>query len=144
MTLQGILSYVNWLYPKGMYASLSLAILGGITVLFAYDPASTGMFPQCPFYAITGFHCPGCGTLRALHQLFNGNLITALGLNSLAMLSLPFLAYSFMSRIAQEARGQAFPTVFIPAGWIWALFVVVILFWVFRNIPIYPFSWLAP
>ena len=110
----------------------------------AKRPASSGVFPRCPFFAMTSFHCPGCGTLRALHQLFNGNLITAFGLNPLMMLSLPFVAYSFMSKLAREVRGRALPSVFVPSGWIWAFFVLVISFWVLRNIPGYPFSWLAP
>ena len=144
MNLTAVLPTVSRVHPKWVYAGAALALLGGIAVLFAYDPASSGVFPRCPFFAMTSFHCPGCGTLRALHQLFNGNLITAFGLNPLMMLSLPFVAYSSTSRIVQKVRGQALPTVFVPSGWIWALSVVVISFGVLRNVPVYPFSWLAP
>lgn len=145
MTLTGFLPAISRVSsPRWMYAGASLALLGGVSVLFAYDPASSGVFPQCPFLAVTGFHCPGCGTLRALHQLFNGNLITAFGLNPLMMLSLPFVAYSSTSRVVQKVRGRTVPTVFVPSGWIWVLFVVVISFGVLRNVPVYPFSWLAP
>jgi hypothetical protein len=70
--------------------------------------------------------------------------MAAFGLNPLMVLSLPFVAYSFMSKIAREVRGCGLPTVFVPSGWIWALFVLVISFWILRNIPVYPFSWLAP
>ena len=144
MTLAAVLATGSRVQPRWVYAGAALALLGGVAVLFTYDPASSGRFPQCPFYASTGFHCPGCGTLRALHQLSNGNLMAAFGLNPLMVLSLPFVAYSFMSKIAREVRGCALPTVFVPSGWIWALFVLVISFWILRNIPVYPFSWLAP
>ena len=144
MTLLAAVPIGSRVQPRWVYAGAALALLGGVAVLFAYDPASSGFFPQCPLYAATGFHCPGCGTLRALHQLCNGNLLAAFGLNPLRVLSLPFVAYSFMSKIAREVRGRALPTVFVPSGWIWALFVVVISFSILRNIPVYPFSWLAP
>ncbi len=36
------------------------------------------------------------------------------------------------------------PEVFIPANWIWMLLGVIVLFWVLRNVPAYPFTVLAP
>lgn len=125
-------------------AILSLAAVPCLAALALRDPAEPGWFPPCPFYLLTGRHCPGCGTLRALHQLLNGHLLMAFGLNPLAMLALPFIGYAFLSSLALAVRGQRLPTVFIPAGGIWTLLAVIILFWILRNIPVYPFSWLAP
>ena len=139
-----VTSFVKHVQPGWIYAGSALVLLGSVAVLFAYDPANSSVFPQCPFYAMTGFHCVGCGTLRALHQLSHANLMAAFSLNPLMMLSSPFVAYSFMSKLAREVRGRALPSVFVPSGWIWAFFVLVISFWVLRNIPGYPFSWLAP
>ena len=41
------------------------------------DPNQPGHYPTDPFLAITGLYCPGCGTLRALHALARGDLLTA-------------------------------------------------------------------
>jgi hypothetical protein len=79
-----------------------------------------------------------------LHQLFNGNLVAALGLNPLMVLALPFIGYALLSEVAVAFAGRRLPTVFLPAAWIWLLLVVVIAYWVSRNIPVYPLTLLAP
>ena len=38
---------------------------------------SPGHYPTCPFLAITGWYCPGCGSLRAVHDLLHGDLAGA-------------------------------------------------------------------
>lgn len=124
--------------------AVALLVLAGLTAFYAWDPAGSEVFPPCPFHALTGLHCPGCGTLRAVHQLLHGNLGAAFLLNPLMVLCLPFVAYSLLSGLLEMAGGRRLPTVFVPAGWIWTLLGVVVLFWVLRNVPVYPFSWMAP
>ena len=122
----------------------ALAVLGGLALLFVADPATSGLFPPCPFHAMTGLHCPGCGTLRALHQLLHGNVPAALGLNPLAVVLLPVIACWFLFRLGQVVRGRSAPAVILPAFWIWTLLGVIIAFWILRNVPLYPFTLLAP
>jgi hypothetical protein len=129
---------------RWLYAGAALVLLSGAAVLFDFDPASSSLYPQCPFRALTGLDCPGCGTLRGLHQLAQGDLIAAFGLNPLMVLSLPFVAFSVLSRAAGELRGRPLSTIFVPSAWIWTLLVVVVSFGVLRNIPAHPFSLLAP
>ena len=124
--------------------AMGLVALGGLALLYSYDPAGSTPYPQCPFHALTGLHCPGCGTLRALHQLLHGNVLTALGLNPLMALSMPFLGYAFLSKASLAVRGVSLPGVFIQPAWIWMLFWTVVLSWTLRNVPLYPFSTLAP
>lgn len=129
---------------RWIFAGATLVLLPGLSLLFSFNPASSIFFPPCPFHALTGLHCPGCGTLRALHQLLNGHLLRAFGLNPLMVLSLPFVGYAFLSNAMTMVNGRRLPTVFIPAIWIWMLLGAVITFWALRNIPVYPFSLLAP
>jgi hypothetical protein len=124
--------------------AFTLASLAGLLVLRLFNPASSGLFPPCPFRALTGLNCPGCGTSRGLHQLLNGHPIVAFDLNPLMVLSLPFMAYVFVSYALVAARGRGLPKVFIPSPLIWVIFWVIISFWVLRNIPLYPFTLLAP
>ncbi|MFQ6028070.1 MAG: DUF2752 domain-containing protein [Dehalococcoidia bacterium] len=123
---------------------LTLAALPCLAYLYTRDPAEPGVFPPCPWLTLTGYHCPGCGTLRASHQLLNGHLLTAFGLNPLTLLSLPFVGYAFLSALVLASGGRRLPLISLPASWIWALPVMVVLFWVLRNLPVYPFTWLAP
>lgn len=58
-------------------------ILAATALLYQFDPTSTWWFPSCPLYALTGWLCPFCGSLRALHALLHGAPLVALGLNPL-------------------------------------------------------------
>jgi hypothetical protein len=111
-----------------------------------FNPATPGTsyYPSCPFHTLTGLNCPGCGTLRGLHQLTHGHLLTALNYNALMVLSLPFLAYSFTSYALVALRGRGLPKPFIKPVFIRALFFTVMAFWILRNIPVYPFTILSP
>ncbi len=123
---------------------LVLAVLTGLGILLVRDPAHASIFPHCPFHELTGLHCPGCGTLRALHQLLHGNLSAALGLNPLTVLCLPAIGYALLREVVRGISGHHLPGVVVRAAWIWALLVAIVLFWILRNVPYYPFSWLAP
>src|SRR3974390_2973253 len=106
----------------------------GIVLLRVYDPATAGIFPACPVHYFTGWYCPGCGSLRAIHQLLHGNLQAAWAMNPLAMVLLPFLSYGLASQALIQLRG-GLPGVFIPAVWIRALCAVIVLFGILRNLP---------
>jgi Protein of unknown function (DUF2752) len=127
-----------WL-PAGVFF-----VLAGIAALDFFDPATSGLFPPCPLRYLTGWYCPGCGSLRALHQLLHGNLRDAWALNPLTVVLLPFLAYGMVSGAIFEIRGRHLPRLFLPAVWIHALCAAIILFGIARNIPVYPFELLAP
>ena len=139
---QGYLT--GWIYQRWKLPLLALAILPCLALVIVRDPAEPGFFPPCPFLVLTGLYCPGCGTLRSLHQLSNGHLLPALGLNPLAVLTLPFIGYAFLSAVLLSTTGRRPPAVFLPAAWIWALLGGIVLFWVLRNVPVYPLSLLAP
>lgn len=124
--------------------AFTVSSLAGLLYLRLFNPASSGLFPPCPFRVITGLNCPGCGTLRGLHQLLHGHPFAALDLNPLMVLTLPFMAYVFLSYALVALRGRGLPKVFIPSPLIWVIFWVIISFWVLRNIPLYPFTLLAP
>jgi hypothetical protein len=44
-----------------------------VVLLWSLFDSSSGLF-QCPFHALTGFDCPGCGLQRSLILLFRGDL----------------------------------------------------------------------
>ena len=72
---------------------LSLGVLSSVAVLFFFNPSQSSFYPVCLFHQTTGLLCPGCGSLRALHQLLHGNLAAAFHFNALLISSLPILAW---------------------------------------------------
>lgn len=112
--------------------------------LFQLDPAISDLYPPCLFHKLTGLHCPGCGSLRSLHQLLNGNFLEAVSLNPLMILFLPFFGYFFISYSLQTIQGRSLPDIFESAHGAWFVLGIILAFWVLRNIPFYPFLCLAP
>jgi hypothetical protein len=72
-----------------------VGILAGVfflAVLFFFDPATTSFYPPCLFKTVLGRQCPGCGSLRAAHQLLHGNFGVAWFLNKPLLIALPLAA----------------------------------------------------
>lgn len=120
------------------------AVAAAVVMLRIFDPATSGVFPPCPLQYLTGWYCPGCGSLRAIHQLLHGNLRAAWAMNPLTVVLSPFITYGLTSHLLFELRGQGLPRLFLPAVWIRALCAAIILFGIARNLPGYPFDLLAP
>ena len=141
--------YPMWPYTLRASNRIKLAGMTGVccagaAILFLFNPASSGFYPPCPVNFLTGLYCPGCGTARALHQLLHGNLVGALEYNSLMVLTLPFLAYAFVSYASVALGGRSLPRLFNTRVWMWAIYGVILIYTILRNIPIYPFNLLAP
>src|SRR4051794_19308983 len=125
-------------------AALVLAAAAATSlVLYTRNPASGGIFPPCPFHALTGFDCPGCGTLRALHELSHAHFSRAFGLNPLAVLALPLIAYAGVSTALELAGRHALPAIRAPRRTWWIVPAIVIAFWVLRNLPWAPVAWMS-
>ncbi len=123
-------------------AAVTAASAGVATVLARVDPNQPGHYPGCPFLLVSGLYCPGCGSLRAVHDLLHANLADALARNPLAVVAIPFLLYALGAAWAR-ALGRRPPSLTsVPAPVIWGGLVVVLAFGVLRNLP--GWSWLSP
>jgi len=112
-------------------------------VLFWFDPSRFHFYPLCVFHAVTGLLCPGCGSLRALHQLLRGHLTAAFHLNPLLVLCLPFFLWYGATRAVRRLKGgPAGPPV--RAIWFWLFLASALVFGVLRNLPGEPFAMLRP
>ncbi|MET8869958.1 DUF2752 domain-containing protein [Nonomuraea sp. NPDC004580] len=106
------------------------------------DPNEPGHYPTCPFLWITGLYCPGCGTLRTMHALAHLDPVAALGLNPLLVVMLPILLFWWGRWVVRAWRGRPMSTAVPHPAWLWAFIVVVMVYWVVRNLPFGAF--LAP
>ena len=127
------------MYRRSTVIAIWSLLAAGAAYLFAFEPGKTGFFPICMFRFFTGFTCPGCGTTRALHQILHGHFLTAFTLNPLFMIAIPFLLFAFLRYTVTVLRGGVPRPNALRASYIYAIFFVVLSFWIFRNTPFYPF-----
>jgi hypothetical protein len=114
-------------------ATLLILTCAGAWLLFAFDPATHGFYPVCALYRTTGLQCPGCGSLRAVHQLLHGNVRAAWHFNALLVASLPLMATLTCRFLVRKRRGQD-PWA-LSSKWLWAALIVVVAFAILRNLP---------
>ncbi|MCD0450809.1 DUF2752 domain-containing protein [Actinocorallia sp. API 0066] len=124
---------------RGRALAGPLAVLAagavGVALVAAVDPNEAGHYPTCPFLALTGWACPGCGGLRMTHALAHGRLVEAFGLNPLAFALIPLAAYLWVAWTVAAARGTPVRTG-LGARWaVWALTGTILVFWIVRNLP---------
>jgi hypothetical protein len=111
-----------------------------LLVLAFVDPRSARFAPVCPLHTVTGLHCPGCGTGRALHALVHGEFARAVRLNVLTVAAIPvFLALALRAAYRPE---KPLP---LPPLWLrLALYALLAFFLVARNLTFEPFASWAP
>jgi hypothetical protein len=115
--------------------------LVALPLLAAFDPVTTWWFPSCPLRALTGWQCPLCGTLRAIHALLHGAPRVALSLNPLITLGglagFTALAYDVVDPVRTSRFEGLAARCFSARG-----FAALIAFGVLRNLPAH-FGWMA-
>jgi hypothetical protein len=108
-------------------------LVGAVILLWNADPMQSRLYPPCPLLWLTGLYCPGCGTLRALHNLLRGQIHAAVSFNPLLVACLVLwpavLARPALLRSSSSGR---------------VIVALVLAYWVMRNVPWHPFLLLAP
>ena len=135
------------------WARLTPAELGwagpGLAVTLAgsfqhFAPWPHDWVPRCSVHAFTGLHCPGCGAWRALGALAEADVSAAAAYNSLLVLTIPVLLLAAVGRCLGWGRDGSSRTLSerICPGRV--VLLLVISFFLLRNIPVFPLTLLAP
>lgn len=120
------------------------AALVGCAYISLVDPNTTQTFGICPFRAVTGWDCPGCGATRAVRALLGGDVMRALDHNVLWTALIPVLVYGWVVWVAGRV-GHRLPwprDLFQRTWWIWPTIGVLVAFWIMRNVG-GPEGWMA-
>ena len=91
---------------------------------------------RCVFHEITGLHCPGCGVTRMIGSILCLDFYQAFRYNMLLVILLPFAVIYWIYLFVLKGQKR------IPNLVWYLLLVIVIIFGILRNIPV--FSYLAP
>jgi hypothetical protein len=112
-----------------------------ILLLYFFLDARKGGFPACPFWSVTGLYCPGCGSQRSISALLHGDLWDAMRYNALLVATIPILLINGYRHLRRKSSGQNF----LYQPWFTkTVLIIVMAFWVLRNIPAHPFMLLSP
>lgn len=126
---------------------ICLSVLLGLLLLWLYfnvNPNGQSFIPKCPFHSITGLHCPGCGSQRALHDFLHGRLLEGFQHNVLIGLGLLVMFYKAFLWIRSYFYPQKTNNLLYNPKTAWAILILIVVFWILRNIPFSPFNILAP
>jgi hypothetical protein len=126
-------------------ALVGAAVVGLGTHVYLHDPARGGAFLPCPFHRITGLWCPGCGMTRAFHHLLHGDVGGALGLNLLFPVVVVLVGYTWFAWLWRALGHRPLPTLQRVPNGVWTASIVIgLVYGVLRNLPMAPFTALAP
>jgi hypothetical protein len=118
-----------------------LVTLGGTVLALGYlaavDPNEPGHYPLCPTKYFLGVDCPGCGLMRATHDLVTGNIAGALDHNVLVVLMAPFTVFLWVRWLIRSWKGTT-PEVTYGQfrrrnAWLMVGLVLLLAFGVIRN-----------
>ncbi len=113
--------------------ALGAGALAGAALLAVRSPYVPLSYGICPSVALLGVVCPGCGGLRATHDLVTGDLVAAWHANPLWVVAVPVLVVAWSVWLVRRWRGEPART---RATWpAWVLIAVVVVFTVLRNVP---------
>ena len=116
------------------------AALAGLWFLYRFG----NPFP-CVFHKLTGLYCPGCGAGRALSALLHLHLVDAIDYNVFFVMALPLAAYYLLKKYIVLVFHRDPLPIFSTSLRTYNIVMLVILgFWILRNIPVFPFTLLAP
>jgi len=114
---------------------IALILLVITVIYYTLDPADYSFFPKCPFYWLTGYKCPGCGSQRAIHHLLHLDFPGAFKENPLLVISIPYIIGGFLFDYTK--LNDTFPRtrkILYGKIAIKIVFIIVISFWIIRNI----------
>lgn len=113
-----------------------------VAVVHFRDPHIEGAYGVCPVYLMFGVYCPGCGGMRAVHNLTEGQLLDSLHSNLLALPLLVAFTLWVGDWMIRAWRGEPMRIPGISSVTMWALFAFLAGYAVLRNTPWG--TWLTP
>ncbi|WP_036527322.1 DUF2752 domain-containing protein [Nocardia sp. CNY236] len=111
-------------------------------LLHVRDPHVEGSYGVCPLYALTGWYCPGCGGMRAVHHLTDGQIGDAVQSNLLAIPLVLALVIWVTDWTIRGWRGRSMRLPSMSPTTIWMFFVAMAIYTGVRNTPWG--TWLIP
>ena len=117
--------------PRWAWWSIGIGLAFSLAHIYLHDPENGG-FLSCPFRALTGLLCPGCGSQRAVHDLMHLRVPEAFAHNALLVTCIPLLGLQWgFSRVFPHAKPLT------NRNWVVYSWAALAIGWgIVRNLPI--------
>lgn len=117
---------------RRLLAGAALLLAAGLA--YAFWARATGLALPCPFRAVTGLLCPGCGVTRLCLALLRGDVAAAWRANPALLLLLPVLAVLAARLAVRYVReGRTVPTRG-ESALVWVLIALLAVWGIVRNL----------
>ncbi len=125
--------------PVGVGVGLAVSV----AAVAVHDPHTPGSWGFCPFLLITGWYCPGCGGLRAVHDLVHGDWAAAVSSNVYGLVLCAGFGLAWLAWLVAAAGNRVIDwNRVLPRHFGLFAIIVTAVFTVARNTP--AGAWLAP
>ncbi|MBV6762805.1 DUF2752 domain-containing protein [Rhodococcus sp. USK10] len=126
----------------GAPAAVAAGAVVATAILHFRDPHQPGSYGFCPVYALTGWWCPACGGLRAVHDLTNLDFGAAVAGNVLIVPFIAVMIFAWIRWARQRWHGRSEPIFVVGPRVTVGVLIFLAAFTVTRNTSWG--SWLAP
>ena len=125
-------------------AFVAVLLLAGALFLYYHSPREQNWL-VCVIYRLTGIYCPGCGSGRACYSILHGDFYQAFRYNPALIILMPWIGIYILAVWGQWLfTGRESVNGKIPVKLLYGILIALGVYMILRNIPIYPFSLLAP
>ena len=132
------------IYRVLIAVGVPLLVIVGVIILYFYNPVDGLPIMPCLFHMVTGLDCIGCGLTRSVHALVHGDFLSALSHNLVMPFWLLLPAYALLGEWLRAVVGRPVLPILRDKRWLLILLLVSsIAFMILRNLPWWPFTWLA-
>lgn len=113
---------------------LLAGLILGIGLAYAVFVRLSGLSIPCPFHAVTGLLCPGCGVTRMCLALLRLDFAAAWQANPVLLLLLPVLAALLIRQAMRYVKTGRSTLSRRESALVWGMAAVLLLWGIARNL----------
>lgn len=113
---------------------LLAGLILGIGLAYAVFVRLSGLSIPCPFHAVTGLFCPGCGVTRMCLALLRLDFAAAWQANPVLLLLLPVLAALLLRQAVRYVKTGRSTLSRGESALVWGMAAVLLLWGIARNL----------
>ncbi|MBN2544846.1 MAG: DUF2752 domain-containing protein [Spirochaetes bacterium] len=132
---------INFLKKYKFFLIILFSVIIFLIFIFFSNPDNIYFFPVCWFYKLTHYYCPFCGSTRAIYHLLHLDILKSIKSNILLYIIAVYFSFKFIINNFSKNKNNIFD---IKPLTLIIFMILLIAYWIIRNLPYYPFNLLIP